>query len=55
MPAMAQGPLEEPPGPVSPGWCPARKAATVSSLVSMAICEWLFTTLPKRAGFDNLR
>ena len=20
MPAMAQGPLEEPPGPVSPGW-----------------------------------
>ena len=31
MPAMAQGPLEEPPGPVSPGWWPARKAATVSS------------------------
>ena len=31
MPAMAQGPLEEPPGPVSPAWWPARKAATVSS------------------------
>mmetsp|Transcript_8578 Transcript_8578/g.13526 ORF Transcript_8578/g.13526 Transcript_8578/m.13526 type:complete len:144 (+) Transcript_8578:372-803(+) len=31
MPARAHGPLAEPPGPVSPAWCPAKKAATVSS------------------------
>lgn len=31
IPAIAQGPLDDPPGPVSPAWCPARKAATVSS------------------------
>ena len=31
MPAIAQGPFDDPPGPVSPGWCPARNAATDSS------------------------
>jgi hypothetical protein len=37
MPAMAQGPLADPPGPVSPGWWPARKAATVSRRVNMLL------------------
>ena len=28
MPAIAQGPLEEPPAPVSPAWWPARCSST---------------------------
>ena len=30
-PAIAHGPFADPPGPVSPAWCPAKNAATDSS------------------------